>query len=212
MTKFTVYDATGQILRSGSVPDDMVDIQAQEGEFILREIEACSDKQYVVNGQVHDFTQTELQTKRSMPKGWIWKLPEKIAVDTRSLEEIRKAKAEEVNQACHAQILAGFTSNALDASHLYPTKPQDQANLLAAVTDAMLNSVGDHNWTTLLWCADVHGLWDMRSHTAAQIKQVFKDSKAAILDAQITNAGLQKQILKSKDTELRVIKYPTHQK
>lgn len=36
MRKFIVYDNTGQILRTGSCPENMLDIQAHgEGEYIL---------------------------------------------------------------------------------------------------------------------------------------------------------------------------------
>ena len=47
MPYFTIYDADGRILRSGTAPATMLDIQAQVGEFILKEIPADDSLQYI---------------------------------------------------------------------------------------------------------------------------------------------------------------------
>lgn len=54
MTAFTVFDADGVILRTGSAPDNMIGIQAMAaGESVLP-IQADQVTQYISNGQVAD--------------------------------------------------------------------------------------------------------------------------------------------------------------
>jgi hypothetical protein len=58
--------------------------------------------------------------------------------------------------------------------------------------DALVND-GDAQWelwTTEFWCADATGTWAWTPHTAAQIIQVGRDIKAAILRLQAKNAVL----------------------
>jgi len=63
LAQFTIYNENGEILRIGSCPESMVDIQAQEGEFMLP-VEATLDQHKVVDGQVVDKTQEEFNEYR----------------------------------------------------------------------------------------------------------------------------------------------------
>jgi hypothetical protein len=49
--KFTIYDATGRILRTGNCPDGMEAIQARPGEFMLP-VDADLLLDYVQNGAI----------------------------------------------------------------------------------------------------------------------------------------------------------------
>ncbi len=109
------------------------------------------------------------------------------------ISRLRDAKAAELDGACAAEIISGFTSAALGTAHTYPSKPTDQANLVASVVDAIDNSATP-GWVTPFWCADASGVWEWRNHTAEQIRQVGRDGKTCILAAQSRNAVLQAQV------------------
>lgn len=62
---FTIYDlSTGKILRTGSCPDSMFEIQRHEGEGIIAG-KADDTTQHVVNGKVADFTPQMAADKES---------------------------------------------------------------------------------------------------------------------------------------------------
>jgi hypothetical protein len=66
-----------------------------------------------------------------------------------------------------------------------------------ATADALVND-GDAQWelwTTEFWCADSSGTWAWTEHTAAQIIQVGRDLKAAILALQAKNATLAAKVM-----------------
>ncbi len=128
--------------------------------------------------------------------------PEWVRVWT--LDEIRAAKQLQMSEACAAHIVGGFLSSALGAPHLYPAKPTDQANLVASVTDSLLVG-GDAGWSTPFPCADAYGLWLFREHTVAQIQQVGRDGKAAILAATGKNEALRQQIEVADADQIEVI-------
>lgn len=110
-----------------------------------------------------------------------------------TLDQYRELKATVISDACRASIERGFECAALGELYVYPAKAQDQANLLASVTDSLL-AADDPDWTTPFWCADAAGVWAYRQHTAAQIRQVGREGKGAIVAAQQKNEDLQQQI------------------
>lgn len=88
-TDCTFFDpATGAITMVASLSNDTLMLNADTGANFL--VQTCGDResQYVINGALVDFTPEELAAKRSMPKGWIWKMPERVAVDMRVLADI----------------------------------------------------------------------------------------------------------------------------
>lgn len=99
-----------------------------------------------------------------------------------------------LNAACQAQIYAGFTSSALGAAHTYPAKDKDQANLTASYA-ASFDPTNPAGWTTPFWCMDGTGTWALVQHTAAQIQQVGRDGKAAIIAAITKNNTLAGQVM-----------------
>ena len=103
------------------------------------------------------------------------------------------AKLAELEAACVAQILAGYTSAALGAPHTYPAKDADQRNMTASVTASLLPGLAA-DWTAPFWCADADGTWAMQPHTAAQIQQAGADGYAAILAARVKLAGLNARV------------------
>lgn len=114
-------------------------------------------------------------------------------IETATLTQLRAAKIESMRAACEAQIIGGFMCEALGLPYLYPAKAQDQSNLVASVTDSLLAGA-DPAWVTPFWCMDATGLWEFRPHTIAQIQQVGREAKIAILSAMGKNEALRQQI------------------
>jgi hypothetical protein len=80
MTHFLRYDDVGNIIATGTMPEEM--IAYQTGNVIAAQ--ADRETQYVANGALCSYTPAELFSKRNLPPGWTWKMPERIAVDARS--------------------------------------------------------------------------------------------------------------------------------
>jgi hypothetical protein len=98
-----------------------------------------------------------------------------------------------MNAATQAAIYAGFQSSALGKVYTYPAKDTDQQNLAASVLDAVINA-SVSGYTTPFWCCDSTGKWAYVPHTSAQMIQVGKDGKNAILAALSRNAVAQAAI------------------
>lgn len=133
---------------------------------------------------------------------WIEDRPQWVIVGDLTVQ--RAIRSDEISAACRAQIEKGFICAALGTLCLYPAKAQDQANLVASVTDSLLFA-DDPDWTTPFWCADDQGAWDFRLHTRAQIQQVGRQGKASILAAMQRNEVLQRQIATATEEQLRAI-------
>lgn len=123
-----------------------------------------------------------------------------ISIDTNKLVTVatqlqahKDAKITILSAACRQAITAGFESAALGQPHLYPSQETDQLNLAGSVTDSLLADL-PADWVTPFWCADLHGVWAMRPHTAEQIQQVGREAKARILALMQYNAALAEQV------------------
>lgn len=162
------------------------------------------EAQYVVDGALVDFSPEELAAKRGMAPGWIWLMPDRRAVDMRTVDDARATKIADMSDACAAAILRGFTSDALGAEFTYPLKLTDQANLSNSILDSLLPGLPS-NWTTPFWCANTEGVWAMRPHSAAQIQRAGRDGKTAILAAMTKNEGLRTQIMASSIAQIDLI-------
>jgi hypothetical protein len=117
-----------------------------------------------------------------------------IADGATTLAAAKTRKIATLRDCCQTQIFAGYTSAALGASHTYPAKEQDQVNLAGSIIDSLLPGL-PANYSTPLWCADAGGTWAQTQHTAAQIQQVGKDAKAAVVAAITKNATLAQQVM-----------------
>jgi|GEM_PF-5168708 len=80
MTHFARYDELGNIIATGTMPTEM--IKHQRGNIIAAQ--ADRDTQYVANGVLCSYTPAELASKWNLPAGWVWKMPDRIAVDVRT--------------------------------------------------------------------------------------------------------------------------------
>lgn len=109
---------------------------------------------------------------------------ESVDVERAKLDALKALKTIELRGKCQAEIVGGFTSDALGALHTYPSTETDQRNLLGSVLAAILPGLPS-DWTTPFWCADADGNWSFTDHTATQIQRVGTDAKAAVVDAQL---------------------------
>lgn len=109
-----------------------------------------------------------------------------------TLEGRKLRKLVELGQCCRQAIYVGFTSSALGTPHSYPAKQQDQDNLVASVTESLIPGA-PVDWVTPFWCAS-GDVWSYQPHTAAQIQQVGRDGKAAILAALMKNEQLTQDV------------------
>lgn len=108
---FVAYETTtGRITRSGFCPDGHEEGQAMSGEVIL--IGDGTDKgHYVSNGAIHAYTPAELTARTTLPEGWIWKMPERIAVDARLLNQAKEIAWERIKQSRSTAETKPFTFN-----------------------------------------------------------------------------------------------------
>lgn len=116
------------------------------------------------------------------------------------LSMLRTSKFYEIDQACRLAIVSGFVSYALGVPHHYPSKVTDQQNLAASVL-ASYDPENASDWMTPFWSSDASGEWVFRPHTGAQIREVGRDAKSAVLAYQFKNEQLQSAILAATTAE-----------
>lgn len=149
------------------------------------------------SGNLYDDMGGEALLLAAWPAGLVLVADEDVAAilnPPKSLGQLQAEKVAELDAACSAAILAGFTSAALGTPHLYPAKPTDQANLQASVLSSMYPNL-PADWSTPFWCANAEGEWAMRPHSATQIQQVGVDGKEAIIAAIQRKAGLEATVM-----------------
>lgn len=116
-----------------------------------------------------------------------------------SLSELKQQHISNLKASCANQIVSGFNSDALGATHLYPCQDHDQRNLIASVTASNLPALAS-TWTTKFWCADSTGAWAFREHTAGQIQKAGLDGKAFIEGLQAKLETLTQQVESATNT------------
>ena len=109
------------------------------------------------------------------------------------LAQAQATQSSALSAACASAIVAGFTSSALGSAHTYPSQPNDQTNLIGAVTASQSPGL-PATWACNFWCADSTGAWAFRSHTDAQIQQVLADAVSAREAFSAKLAGLVAQV------------------
>lgn len=132
-----------------------------------------------------ELTAHEEALVQNVPAGKVLKLDSNgrpVLADRPASELLAQAQTEKkaaLTTECAATITGGFPSSALGSSYSYPSKPTDQANLVACVTASLLPG-NTSSWATKFWCEDSSGGWAFREHTAAQIQKVGQDGKSFI--------------------------------
>jgi hypothetical protein len=99
MTHFVVHDQSGKIIRSGTAPYDLVSIQVKpnSGEYVLVG-QGSQLTHYVLNSVIVEYTAEEKYKIFNLPSGWVWQLPEQIAIDIRLLEQAKVISSGKINK------------------------------------------------------------------------------------------------------------------
>ena len=89
MKKYILHDLFGRIAQQGTCPDDAIGFQEHSG-LLLMECDASDDLNYVLDGIICKYTKNEIAAKNNLASGWKWQMPERIAVDTRTLSQAQQ--------------------------------------------------------------------------------------------------------------------------
>lgn len=194
---YLIHDADGRITQSGSCLDNTPDSAFADfdGAVMRNPPEGFGfDTHYVAGGAVHAIPAKPSANHAFDYATKAWKLP------SDALDKVREGKKAALREAARSAIVGGFVSSALGAPHLYPSNETDQGNLIASVTASLYPGLPG-NWATPFLCADAAGNWDYRNHTAAQMRKVGVDGKAAILAKLTAKAELFKTVMQAQSIE-----------
>ena len=95
MKKYIVYDLTGKILRTGSCPDDMMEIQAHGDEMVLEGI-ADDIKHRIKDGKIVEHIKTSKEIEDALTFSSEQEKEQKIR--TKMNEILRKMAIEELEK------------------------------------------------------------------------------------------------------------------
>lgn len=176
MTPFTVYDADGRILRTGVCQDEILAIQAQDGEYVLP-IESSDHLQYidVVTGTLVDIP------TRPDPV-FVFDYGSKAWVDPRTLADLQDLKWAEIKVRRTAVEFGPFEYNGmvfdgdLNAQRRLGTYISISKSALAAGTTFQAEFILADNSVVTLNATDFVAI---ELAKANQVAQAF--SKAAVL-------------------------------
>ena len=194
---YLIHSADGRITQVGSGPDDTPESAFDhfDGSVLFNPPPGVGfSTHYVDGGEVKPYPEKPSPRHVFDYAAKAWTLPGSALADA------KKDKCDELRKACRRAIIAGFTSDALGSEHTYPSDETDQANLSSSVLASMLPG-NPNDWVTPFLCADAAGNWDYRNHTAAQMRKVGVDGKAAILAKLTAKAELFKTVMQAQSIE-----------
>ena len=93
MKNYIVYDESGTILRTGICPDDMMRIQAQEGELVM-EGKANDVENRIVKGKIVRKSEAEINAIKEAMKPD----PKELLISQRMSEIVRKQAIKELTE------------------------------------------------------------------------------------------------------------------
>lgn len=141
---FAKYDSVGNILYTGEVPDSMIELQKALGNIYVGDI-LSQDAQYIKDGKLHTYTSNELLAKLNLQPGWVWKMPERIALDTRGLEDAKTIARARVKAARSVAERSNFMYN----GNMYQVdKLRIPSAVILALTAKLANQPYTTTWTT----------------------------------------------------------------
>lgn len=128
-------------------------------------------------------------------EGWAF-VSGQFSEDQPSPQDLAQAQAERLallKACCASAIVNGYASEALGASHRYPSGVTDQINMMGSVTASLLPEL-PADWTTPFWCCSTEGVWRWLPHSSLQIRQAGRDGKAHVVLCQSTLESLTAQV------------------
>lgn len=123
MVHFARYGTDGQIQFTGEMPRSMIELQ---GDYTYVGL-ADARTQYIdlASKELRSYTPEEQLAKDTLPYGWTWKMPERQAVDLRSVER----RQEDDLMQCRQQRAAAYPSLASFADALYWSQRGDATKM-----------------------------------------------------------------------------------
>lgn len=109
---FVVYNLVGDILQSGHCAEDALSLQAVSPLNVLEGV-GSFDLNYVLDNTVCTYTDAELQAKNNLASGWVWQMPQRVAVDNRTVQQAQCQAWERIKAARAIAEAAPFTCNGL---------------------------------------------------------------------------------------------------
>ena len=131
---FIIYNSTGTILRTGSCPNSMLSIQAQNGETVIEGV-ANDQTQYIADGEVTDYTTEQLAAKSSVPYGYKWNPATMSAIQTATDSEITAYLATQARAKRDQLLTASDWTQTADQSDAIKAKWQSYRQDLRDITE-----------------------------------------------------------------------------
>lgn len=98
-----MYDDNGRITNVAILSDETFAIYSEAGEQkMVVGIQGDPATQYIVNKELCEYTVVEADAIANLRPGWIWKMPERIAVDGRTLGALIDSAVMAVDQQADA--------------------------------------------------------------------------------------------------------------
>lgn len=127
MKNFIVYTNDGSIVRTGSCPSSMFDLQAQDGEFILEGVAPDEANYKVLDGRVvHSprvSTVTEVQEEIRMQRASLLRASDWTQVPDASLTDAKKLEWRTYRQALR-DLPAQYQNETDFANVVFPNPPE----------------------------------------------------------------------------------------
>lgn len=97
-------ETTGEIIWSGTCAEESVALQNLDGliPVQVQNADQTSQTHYVLGGVITAYTAAEFAVKSGLLPGFVWKMPERIAVDTRGLAQAKAMKLAALAIHCDA--------------------------------------------------------------------------------------------------------------
>lgn len=106
-------------------------------------------------------------------------LPAQTQLESDRVALCKDAKIRELSETYREQIMSGFTSDALGATHRYDSELEDQINILGSVVATLVMSLP----SMVYGCLDItKTVKEYKDHTAAQLVQVYATGVQVKLD------------------------------
>lgn len=103
----TIYNADGLITQTGNFSPETLELYSTMGFLGLVDVLGDPKTQYVSNERLMQYTAEEEDALANLQPGWVWKMPEKVAVDKRALEITRAETQTWVNNK-RDELIAAF--------------------------------------------------------------------------------------------------------
>lgn len=179
----TFFNAqTGEVHGAGSVGDDTLEGYFQTGIPGVRlEVAADRDTQYIdlETLEVRDYSVEEMAARRAMRTGWVWQMPERIAVDQRPIEQVRAQAWERVKAQRAVAEAAPFMCDG-------KSYDADRERITGAVTGALMAAMADVPYSVLWTLADNTtitldgaGMMGVGATLSQRVKDIFAAAAAA---------------------------------